>query len=133
MALDPGSAVGQAETANDTLAGFFSDLNKFVRDLTGATLPPEFSDLVDSLDYSELLRMTTSRVSDAASFENGAAIENVHLMVAIVREYNLRSKSKLDYYNDAQSDYLSESTYYSAAKVFWVNMISGLYDSGKTI
>ena len=109
MALDPNSAVGQAESSNDKLAKFFSDLNKFVKDLTGTVLPPEFDDVATALDFSELHRMSTSRVADSASFENGAAIENIHLMVAINREFNLRSKTKLDYYSDAENDYLQES------------------------
>jgi hypothetical protein len=133
MAIDINSAVGQAENANDKLAQFFSDMNKFVKDLTGATLPPEFADTVSEFDYSELHRMTISRISDSASFENGAAIENIHQMTAIMREYNLRQKGRLQYYTDAESEYLTESDYYSAAKVFWVNMLSGLYDEGKTL
>jgi hypothetical protein len=132
MSFDPNSAIGQAETANDKLAQYFSDMNKFVGDNTGSILPPDFQDIINSFDYSELLRMTISRAGDSASFENGAAIENIHHMVAIMREYSLRQKGKIDYYSDAETDFLDESNFYSTLKVFWVNMLSGFYEEGKT-
>ncbi len=132
MALDPNSVAGQAETANNKLAEYFSELNKFAADTAGLLVPPDFNDYLEFLDYSELHRMTTTRIADTASYENGAAIENIHMMVAILREFNLRQKGKIDYYTDSETDYMQESNYYSTMKVFWVNMLSGLYEEGKT-
>ena len=132
MAIDPGSVVGQVEAANDKLAEYFSNMAKFTTDFLGTDFAPDFEDYVDVLDYSELNRMVRTRFSDSASFENGAAIENISMMVAITREYNLRSKNKMDYYADASSEYSSESNYYSTMKIFWMNMIRGNYVEGKT-
>lgn len=132
MATIPNSAIGQAENANELLAAYFSALTKFAADTNGVTLPPNFATTISGLDYSELHRMSTTRSSDAASFENGAAIENIHMMAAIIRENNLRIKGKVAYYSDASSDYLNESNYYSTMKSFWVNMLNGLYIEGKT-
>lgn len=132
MALDPDSALGQAESANDSLAGYFSGMNKFASDTTGASIPPDFQSVNDNLDYSELHRMSTTRAADSASFQNGAAIENIHMMAAIQREFNLRSKGKVDYYSDAASDYLDDSNFYATMKTFWVSMLGGVYEEGKT-
>jgi hypothetical protein len=132
MASDPNSAVGQAENANELLAGYFADMNKFVSDITGTEIPPDVSEIVSKLDFSELHRMATTRASDSSSFENGAAIENIHMMAAITREFNLRSKSKIDYYADGSSDYMNESNFYSTMKSFWTSMIIGLHEEGKT-
>lgn len=132
MAVDANSATGQAESANDQLAGFFNDLNKYLVDTTGAVLPPEFQPVIDSLDYSELHRMTFIRTSDSASYENGAAIENVHQMVSLIREFDMASKRKTDYYRDAASEANRESDYYSNMKVFWVSMLKGNYVEGAT-
>jgi hypothetical protein len=132
MALDPDSALGQAEKANDKLAEYFSNMGKFAADIGGATIPPDFQETLDEFDYSELHRMSTTRAGDSASFQNGAAIENAHAMAAINREFNLRRKGKIDYYSDAASDYTNESNFYSTMKSFWVNMLSGNYEEGKT-
>jgi hypothetical protein len=132
MALDPGSVSGQVDSVTNKLAEYFSNMRKFVADSTGVELPPDFDEYVNELDYSELYRMTNTRYSDSASFENGAAIEVIHMLAAIVREYTLRTKGKIDYYSDAESEYLTESNYYSTMRVFWMNMINGNYIEGKT-
>jgi hypothetical protein len=132
MALDPDSALGQAETANDKLAEYFSNMGKFASDATGSAVPPDFQETLDEFDYSELHRMSTTRASDSASFQNGAAIENIHMMAAIEREFNLRGKGKVDYYSDAAGDYVNESNFYSTMKSFWVSMLGGTYEEGKT-
>ena len=132
MALDVNGVLGQAEAANDGLASYYNDLSKYLVDTTGTVLPPEFQDVVDKLDFSELHRMTFSKTNDAASYENGAAVENVHQMVAVIREFDMASKRKTDYYTDGGSEANRESDYYSNMKVFWVSMLSGNYIEGAT-
>jgi hypothetical protein len=132
MALDINSAVGQAENVNSQLAKYFSDLNKYLVDTTGTVKPPDMGVAISSLDYSELLRMTTTRASDLSSYENGAAIENVHLIVAVKREYDLGNKSKINYYSDASTESRLESDMYTTLKTFWVNMMNGIYVDGET-
>ncbi len=132
MAVDANSVLGQSETANEELAGFFNDLNKYLLDTTGAIKPPEFIKIIEKLDYSELHRMTFVRSNDAASYENGAAIENVHQMVALIREYSMANKRKTDIYVDAGSESNRESEFYSNMKVFWSSMLRGSYVEGAT-
>jgi hypothetical protein len=132
MALDSNSALGQAETANEKLAEYFNDLYKYLRDTTGTVLPPDFVTVAETLDYSELHRMTYVRAEDSASYENGAAIENTHQMIAFVREYNMANKRKSDFYVDASAEANRESEYYSNMKVFWVSMLRGIYVEGGT-
>lgn len=132
MALDSNSALGQAESANDELASFFNDLSKYLVDTTGSITPPDFQTVIDTLDYSELHRLTFVRVNDAASYENGAAIENVHQMVALIREFGMASKRKTDYYRDSASEANRESDFYANMKVFWVSMLKGNYVEGAT-
>jgi hypothetical protein len=130
MPLDSNSALGQAETANDKLAEFYNDLYKYLKDDTGSVEPPDFSNVIDVLDYSELHRMTYIRADDSASYENGAAIENVHQMAALIREFDISSKRKSDYYTDASAEANRESDYYANMKVFWVSMLGGIYVEG---
>jgi hypothetical protein len=132
MAIDANGVLGQAETANEELAGYFNDLNKYLTDDTGEVLPPDFQKVIDKLDYSELHRMTFVRVNDAASYENGAAIENVHQMVALSREFDMANKRKTDYYVDAGEESNRESDFYANMKVFWSSMLRGNYVEGAT-
>ena len=128
-----GSPVDQAGTINTNLAQYFDSMQKFSSSSDGSAPLPDFNkDVIEGIDYSELLRMTTTCASDAASYTNGAAIENVNHMVALNREFGLRSKTKLQYYADAQSDYLNESNFYAAMSTFWTNMMIGAYTDGKT-
>lgn len=132
MDLTPNSALWQSENANEILAAYFAAMNQFASSIDGSSVPPDFEAVITQFDFSELHRMTMVRASDAASFENGAAIENIHLMAAVKREYGLRTKGKVEYYADATSDYLNDSNFYSSMKSFWVNMMRGLYEEGKT-
>lgn len=132
MALDSNSAFGQSEVGNDKLAEYFNSLYKYLKDTTGTVLPPEFQEVVDIMDYSELHRMTYVRSEDSSSYENGAAIENIHQMAAFVREFGMAVKKKTDYYTDAAAEANRESDYYANMKVFWLSMLSGIYVEGAT-
>ncbi len=131
MATDQNSVAGQVDNLNSKLADYFSKMQKYVADPNGGQPLPDFATFVESFDFSELHRMTISRASDAASYENGAAIENTHHMIAVAREFNLRTKTKASYYSDAQADFTTESDYYATMKVFWGNMLRGVYEEGK--
>lgn len=131
MALDANSAIGQAEVSNNKLSEYFNEIYRFLNDTSGLLAMPDFKDYVESLDYSELHRMSSIRVKDASSYENGATLENIHNMVSILREFNLRSKGKIEYYGDGASDAQKESDYYATQKVRWVNMLSGNYTEGQ--
>lgn len=132
MAIDPHSVLGQAQNANSLLAAYFSAMNKFAADVTGSTPLPDVTDVTNGLDYSELLRMAMSRTADSASYENGAAIENISHIVAIEREYSMRIKGKVNFYSDAATDFMSDSNFYSTRMVYWVNMLSGIYSETAT-
>lgn len=133
LTIDPTTAVGQAQTTYNNLSIYFDALNDFVSDDTGATLPPDCdATLVSLFNYDQLLTMTQARTSDVASYQNGAAIESVHTMVGIEREFGLRQKTKLDYYSDAQDDYSNESDYWDAMSVFYVSMLLNVYKEGQT-
>lgn len=122
----------QAQANNNYLSAYFAALNNFVSDNTGATLPPNCATTLTSLlSISQLLGMTLSRASDVSSFQNGAAIENVNNVVAITREFTLRSKTKTGYYSDASQDYQNDANYWNAMSSFYNNILSGTLTSGQ--
>ena len=128
--VDPNSAIGQSQTGYNTFAQFFSDLEAYL--LGSSTTCPEFSDYVSNLDYSELHRVALTGQIGSASYPGAAAVENVHHMTAINREYGIRQKSKADYYDDGQTDSGNESDFYATMKSYYVNMLQGNYQPGAT-
>jgi len=122
----------QAQTNNNLLSTYFDAMNNFVSDPTGATLPPNCSTtLISLLAYSQLLGMSQARASDASSFQNGAAIENVNNVVAIQREFALRSKIKSNFYADASQDYQNDSNYWNAMSAFYNSILMGVITTGE--
>lgn len=128
--LDPNSAIGQAQSANNVFAQFFSDVYQAH---FGTGDFPEFSDVVASLDYSELHRIAVNGQMGNANYSDAAAIDNVHQMVAVGREYGLRTKGKLQYYGDGQNDALNESNFHATMKTMYVNMLRGVFVPGGTL
>lgn len=126
---DPNSAVGQSNTAYNSFASYFSAMNQYLQN--GGTCP-DFSDSIGSLDYSVLHTSAVADQSNNANYPAAAAVENVHHMAAVLREYGMRTKSKANYYNDGQSDSLNESNYYATMKTYYSNMLQGVYTDGAT-
>lgn len=133
MTIDVNSATGQTETAYDGFADYFNQMNKYLQNTDGSILPPDFSDIASTLDYSELHRVAMTRAGDNASYENGAALENINHIAAIIREFDIRRKGKVGYYSDAVSESRNESDYYVTSKVLWSNMLNGNFSQGETI
>lgn len=127
--IDPNSAIGQAQDANNAFAEFFAGVYQF---LANGGSCPEFSDFLERMDYSELLRIAVSGQTGSPSYPGAAAVENVHQIVAVLREYGLRTKGKNQYYEDGQSDVLNESNFYATMKIHWVSMLNGVYVAGAT-
>lgn len=126
---DPHAALGQAQSANGAFAQFFAGVSQA---LTSGSATPEFSDFTGQLDYSELLRLSKTDELNSASYPGAAAVENIHQMAAVLREYGLRTKGKNQYYQDGISDAQNESDFYNNQKTHYAGMLQGLYTEGST-
>jgi len=127
MAIDANSAVGQAQTIYNQLAQYFADMTTY--HLNGGACP-DFSTYITSIDYSEIYRVTDQAQGGSASYPNGSAIESIHHIMAVLREYTLRTKTKAAYYLDGQGDATNESDYYSTLKTATVSTMSGVVTPG---
>ena len=127
--IDANSAIGQVQTANNAFAQFFSSVNQALS--SGGNFP-EFSDSLASLVYTELHRMAINGQLKNANYPDAAAIENVHHIIAVQREYGLRYKNKNQYYSDGAADALNESNYYATIKTLYINMLRGVFTPGET-
>lgn len=122
MATDPNSAVGQVQNINNALAQYFSDMTKYLG--SGGTCP-DIKTYLSGLDYSELHRLSDQAQEGSSNYPNGAAIETIHHINAVFREYGLRTKSKSEYYGDGASDAVTESNFYATVKTVYASMILG--------
>lgn len=130
MAIDANSAVGQAQNIYDSLAKYFSDMTNY--HLSGGACP-DFKTYITTIDYSELHRVADQAQSGSANYPNGAAIESIHHITSVLREYALRTKSKADYYGDGQGEATDEANYYSTLKTSTVSTLSGIVTPGGTL
>lgn len=104
--IDPNSAIGQTQDANNAFAEYFSGVYQALS--TGGA-PPEFSDFMAKLDFSELHRLSIVGQAGNGNYPGAAAVENIHQMAAVQREYGLLAKGKVQYYEDARQESRTES------------------------
>lgn len=127
---DPNSAVGQVQGINDALAKYFSDMTKYLSQ--GGTCP-DIRDYLAGTDFSELHRLASQAQEGSSNYPNGTAIENIHHISAVTREFGLRTKSKSDYYGDGAVDATTESNYYATMKTVYASMIMGNVTPGGSL
>lgn len=127
MAIDTNSAIGQAQTIYNQLAQYFSDMSNY---LNNGGACPDFTTYITSIDYSELHRVTDQAQSGSANYPNGSAIESIHHISSVLREFALRTKSKSNYYSDGAGDTTDESNYYATLKTSTVSNLSGIVTPG---
>lgn len=118
-----GSAFDQLKTIMDALTGYFDNLATFASDDTQA--PPMLEDVFVDMDYSEILKDAIRGENIAANFATGSLVDTVQIVISINREFSLRSKSKAQYYVDAESEYDTDSGYYSHLYPTYYNMFRG--------
>jgi len=69
-----------------------------------ASTLPSFEDYSTTLSYDVLLTEAQAGAIRAASYSTGALVDSVHMIAAIQREFNMRTKTKAQYFLDAQDD-----------------------------
>lgn len=122
-APDPNAALGQSNSAYTACSGYFSSASTAAQ--SGGNFP-EISDLLSSLDYSELHKVAALGQSASANSSYGAVIDTVHHIVGVQREAALIAKAKSAYYTDAQSESQQESDYYASQKSGMAGMMNGI-------
>jgi hypothetical protein len=130
MAIDPNSAVGQTQNIYNALAQYFSDMTNY--QLNGGACP-DFNTYITSISYTEIHRTTSMAQSGSSNYPNGAAIESIHHIASVLREFAIRTKSKADYYSDSITDMTNESNYYSTLKTYMVSTLSGSVTPGGSL
>lgn len=102
-----GTPLGQLKANNEVLSAYFKALAQYLR--AGGS-HPSLDSVVDSIDYSELLRRATQDANGTADAATAAAVEEVHVAVATLREISMASRTKNELYlaMSSEDDMLSE-------------------------
>lgn len=122
MALDI-NYLGQLNTFATGMKNYYSALSLNLTSTTNTL--PMFSDVIGSFDYSEILRHALDSQKVSANFISGALVDTVHDMMAVQREFTIRTKGRAAYFSDAVSDTLIDSNYYDAFNVKNLNLFKG--------
>lgn len=113
----------QLKVITDALNGYFSAVEDYING-DSATLPM-FEDVASLLRYDEIFNDAIRGEKLAANFTTGALVDTVQIVIGINREFNLRAKTKAQFYADASDEYAIESGYYSHLYPTYYNMFRG--------
>lgn len=96
------SSFDELDTLEEKLVDYF---DKVAANLASpAVALPSFEDYITDLSYDVLLTEAQAGAVRAANFSTGALVDTVHLIAAIQREFNMRSKGRIQYYADGEDD-----------------------------
>lgn len=117
------AASDQLKSITDALRDYFEGISEFVSGDSDTV--PMFVDVVPSLVYDEILTDGLRGEKLAANFTTGALVDTVQFVIGIKREFSLRSKSKAQFYVDAEVEYQTDSDYYEHLYPTYYNMYRG--------
>lgn len=119
-------AVSQSSNLYKILADYNTALSAAVLDTTQSSAYPEFKDVAQFIDYSELLRNCLNNQKSMPRFSNGASIETTHHAVAVLREENMCLMRKTSYITLQATEAATEADYYNKQGMFMASAIQGL-------
>lgn len=122
MALDV-NYLSQLNTFAQGMKGYYSSLSLNLTLSSNAL--PMFEDVVGAFDYSEILRHALDNQRSSANFISGALVDTVHDIMAVQREFTIRTKGRSAYFSDAISDTTLDANYYDAFYVKNLNLFKG--------
>lgn len=118
----PGSPVDQIVKSNEALAGYYSGVVAHLEAL--ATLP-EFSSVLNQLEYDELLRRAEQDANGTASPATAVAVEEVHNNSAHMREYAMATRGKAELYLAIRSEYTQSADYHKDRASLLASLLRG--------
>lgn len=96
------SSFSELATLETQLTTYFTALS--ANFANPALAMPSFEDYIGALGYNVLLTEAQAGAQRAASYSTGALVDTVHMIAAIQREFNMRVKTKAQYFLNANED-----------------------------
>lgn len=118
----PGSAESQLVECNTAVAGFYTALSD---QLHSGGVSVDFTDYYPRLVYDELLRRAQQDANGTADPMCGIAVDEVHGVSSLLREYSMGIETKASIYNAISTDYQSTAEYYGDRAVLNASILRG--------
>jgi hypothetical protein len=118
----PGSAESQLVECNTAVSEFYTALSDQLHS-SGASI--DFTDYYSRLVYDELLRRSQQDANGTADPMCGVAVDEVHGVSSLLREYSMGIETKASIYNAIATDYQSTAEYYSDRAVLNASILRG--------
>lgn len=118
----PGSAEAQLTECNTATSEFYTALSDQVH--SGAN-SVDFADYYTRLAYDELLRRAQQDANGTADPMCGIAVDEVHGVLSLLREYSMGVETKAGIYNAIASDYQSTAEYYGDRAILNASILRG--------
>lgn len=115
--------VDQLKVFTDGMKAYYKNLQNNIADTNNAL--PMFEDIIMNFDYSEILRKAVDNRNMSANFITGALVDTAHDIMAVQREFSIRSTSRYSYFIDSMSEYAKDSDYYSSFYAINLNLFNG--------
>lgn len=103
------SSVDQLEVITDKLIEYFDKVSLNLDSIANAL--PSFEDYIAFIVYDQILTDAVQGSDRAAAFSTGALVDTVHLATAIEREFDMRGKTKAEYFEDGIEDASNTADY----------------------
>lgn len=116
------SAASQLKNIATVMAAYYNALSA---DLTSPGATPSFEDSVALLLYDEIYTEALLGSNRAASYSTGALTDTVHQVIAINREFDMRSQTKASYISAGVSDSGTDAANYQDLYGRYVNYFRG--------
>jgi hypothetical protein len=117
------SAATQLKNLSVKMAAYFNAVSLNLTNTANAL--PSFEDSAGSLDYDEILNEAILGANRAASYSTGALTDTVHQIIAITREFDMRTQTKAAYITAAINDSGTDAVNYQDLYGRYVNYFRG--------
>lgn len=117
------SSSSELKTLTNQLVTYFSLINAYLSNPSNVL--PSFEDYNELLVFDEILTDAQQGLDRTASYSTGAIADTAHKVMAIRREFEMRAKPKILYYEDAEAEALNRSVSYQDMYGRYLNYFRG--------
>lgn len=121
------TSVGQVKEYFTLMSKYFEDCAAYYQSPTGE--PPLFMELLSDIKYYQVLTESLNLTKSQPSMVSGALIESASSALATLREAGMRSKTRSDFFAEAEADAGLDSKFYLEHGQLLLSYINGRNDA----
>lgn len=120
------TTIGQAGAFYDSMSNYFASTRSYYQDAN--TAPPNFMEILGDMKFTQLINESQKYAKGNPSMVSGALIESTNAIFAVMREAGMRSKTRSDFFADAEGSASTDSNFYSTQGQSMKGFIRGQND-----